>query len=86
MQSIVTKYHGPGNLRGSRISATASGGGGRVSVAYSHRLNAEENHDAAARALALKMGWRGQMVRGALKSGHVYVFADGERITVGGEG
>ena len=73
-QAIVTKYHGPTNTRGSRISASA--GAGRVSVGYDHRLNQEQNHAAAARALAEKMEWSGELAQGGMpdSSGYAFVF------------
>ena len=50
MQAIVTKYHGPTNLRGSRISAKCERG--RISIPYPHELKqGEECHRAAAAAL-----------------------------------
>ena len=54
-QAIVTKYHGPTNVRGSRISARADAG--RVIVSYDHALDISGNHKAAAQALADKLGW-----------------------------
>lgn len=54
-QAIRTRYHGPTNTRGSRISAKC--GAGRVSVPYDHALNLYDNHAAAARALLAKLGW-----------------------------
>lgn len=54
-QAIVTKYIGPTNFRGSRIKATASAG--NVTVSYDPALNSEDNHLAAAEALANKFGW-----------------------------
>jgi hypothetical protein len=55
MQAIVTKYHGPTNYKGSRISARAEAG--RIIVHYDHALNIGENHAAAAQALADRLGW-----------------------------
>jgi hypothetical protein len=55
MQAIVTKFLGPTNSRGSRIKATASAAS--ITVSYDHRLNPEQNHDAACRALVAKLGW-----------------------------
>lgn len=55
LQAIVTKYHGPTNHKGSRISARADAG--RVIVSYDHALNISDNHKAAAQALADKLGW-----------------------------
>lgn len=71
-QAIVTKYHGPGNVRGSRVKATAAAGS--VILGWDDRLNVEENHKAAAKVLAEKFGWRGCWVGGAMP-GAGYVFA-----------
>ena len=49
---IRTRYHGPTNARGSRISATTISGQ-RVYVPYDHALSTEENHDTAARELVV---------------------------------
>ena len=54
-QAILTRYHGPTNSRGSRITATAWGGS--VTVPYSHECNSETNHARAAQALCEKLGW-----------------------------
>ena len=54
-QAIVTKYHGPTNVRGSRISARCDAG--RIMVSYDYALNIGDNHKAAAQALADKLGW-----------------------------
>jgi hypothetical protein len=54
-QAIVTKYHGPTNYKGSRISARADAG--RIVVPYDHALNIGENHAAAAQVLAERLGW-----------------------------
>ena len=74
-QAITTKYHGPTNTGGSRISAT-SASGIRVYVPYSYELSVDECHDQAAEALCTKLGWTGQMVGGCNVTGNVYVFAD----------
>jgi hypothetical protein len=55
MQAILTKYHGPTNFKGSRISAQADSC--RIYLPYDHALNIEENHRAAAHAYADKLGW-----------------------------
>ena len=75
-QAIVTKYHGPTNTRGSRISAKCAGG--RVSVPYDYALNNDQSHAAAAAALAAKLGWSGRMVGGGSPdgTGSVFVFVD----------
>lgn len=77
MQAIITKYHGPTDRRGSRVSATAAAG--RVYLAWDDALNSEQNHAAAAHALAAKMEWTGprygRLVSGVLPDGstaHVF--------------
>ena len=54
-QAIITRFHGPTNSRGSRISATAEAG--RVYVECDDALSIAQNHAAAARKLAFKFGW-----------------------------
>ena len=76
MQTILTKYHGATNCRGSRISATTSGGAGRLALGWDHGIDSEDNHGAAARALMEKMSWSGKMIGGHTKNGDmVWVFA-----------
>jgi hypothetical protein len=55
MQAIRTRYHGPRNTRGSRISAQC--GACKIFVSYDHALNLHGNHAAAAKALQEKLGW-----------------------------
>jgi len=85
MQTIETKYHGPTNYKGSRISATASGGGGRVMLSYDDALNSEDNHKAAVLALMEKMDWLGTVHGGKTKRCMVWVFTEsapcGYRVT-----
>ena len=73
MKAIRTKYHGPTNTRGSRISATDEDGN-RVSVSYDYALSGEAVHRAAADALCAKMNWTGDLIGGSLKNGYVFVF------------
>lgn len=72
-QAIVTKYLGPTNFRGARVKATADAGS--VIIPWNDALNVDENHDAAARALAIKFGWSGRWYAGGLPSrdGNCYV-------------
>jgi hypothetical protein len=72
-QAIVTKYHGPTNSRGSRISATAEGG--RVSMPYNSALSSERNHAVVAEALIRKRAWYGEWIGGGLpnEGGNVFV-------------
>ncbi len=73
MKSITTKYHGPTNSRGSRVSATD--GDSRIALSWDSALDSDANHDAAAKALCLKLGWANQsLMRGNHNTGNVYVF------------
>lgn len=76
MQAITTKYFGPTNVRGSRIKATAEAGS--IIVQYDDRLNSSQNHCAAAKAFANKMGWNyGTWYMGGLHNGdRVFVCPD----------
>jgi hypothetical protein len=56
MQAIQTRYLT--NVRGSRVKAFAEAGS--VTLSWDHRLNPEGNHQAAAEALANKLGWHGK--------------------------
>lgn len=73
-QAIETKFHGPTNSRGSRVSAKASAG--RVTLSWNHALNSEDNHRAAARALAEKFKWKGEWVGGGMANDRGYVFVN----------
>lgn len=80
-QSIATKYHGPGSVRGSRVSATASGGE-RITLGWDDALGADENHIVAAATLIQKMKWRGRWVPGATPTGCVFVHVDDDAFTI----
>lgn len=73
MKAIVTKYHGPTDTRGSRITASDEDGN-RVTIGYPYELSGEAVHRAAAVALCAKMGWTGDLVAGSLRTGYVFVF------------
>ncbi len=73
MQAIITKYHGPTNTRGSRVSATAANGQ-RVFMGYDSAHTSEENHRIAAEKLCEKLDWHGKLASGSLKNGMVWVF------------
>ncbi len=76
MKAIVTRYHGPGNVRGSRISATDSDGN-RVYIGIEPQWNHDTSHEQAAIALCSKMGWKGQLVYGSMgPCSEVFVFMD----------
>jgi len=78
MQAITTKYLGPTNFRGSRVVAKAQAG--RITIDWDHALDPEDNHIAAAQALAVKLGWtedralEGPWVGGEVAGGEGYAF------------
>ena len=69
---ITTKYHGPTNSNGSRI--TASYDGRRVTKSYDHALNSTGNHEAAALAFIAKH-FPEYSIRayGAIDTGYVFL-------------
>lgn len=71
-QAITTKYLPAGNVRGSRIKATAAAGS--VIVSYNDSLNSENAHAEAAAKLAAKFGWTGDYYIGGLPDDRGYVF------------
>ena len=77
MQAIRTRYHGPSNVRGSRISAKCEAGS--IIVGYNHALSTDGNHAAAAAALVRKLGWDKQgyapMYGGNFDGDEYWVFA-----------
>ncbi len=80
-KTIATKYHGPTNTRGSRISATATSGQ-RLTVGYDDALSSEQNHMAAAQELLTKLNWSGQWFAGATPDGYVFVTPSDMTLTV----
>lgn len=77
MKAIQTRYHGPTNTRGSRISAFDEDGN-RISVPYDYALSGEAVHRAAAEALCNKMKWTGRLAGGSTRTGYVFVFLEDE--------
>lgn len=73
MKAIVTKYHGPTDFRGSRISVD-DGDGNKVFYAHQSALSSEANHRKAAIALCTKMNWHGRLAEGHTKDGMVFVW------------
>ncbi len=77
MRAILTKFHGPTDFKGSRVSATDSDGN-RVMISYDHALNSEECHQSAAVALVKKMGWEPvTLVGGSTRTGYAFVLLEG---------
>ena len=80
-KAIMTKYHGPTNTRGPRVSASDLDRNphprNQITLPWNYSLDSGQNHDAAARALCFKLGWTScDLVRGGLPHGNVYVFND----------
>jgi hypothetical protein len=73
MTAIKTTYHGPTNVRPSRIIADA-GEKRRVTVSYNHGLNSDANHAEAAAALCRKFNWDGDLRGGGYERGQYFVF------------
>ncbi len=73
MKAIITKYHGPGNIMGARITAKDEDGN-KVSISYPYELSGEAVHRLAAETLRSKMNWTGELVGGSIKGGYVFVF------------
>lgn len=73
--AIETRYLGPTNRLGSRIVAK-SASGHRIMLDWDDALNTDENHRAAAKALANKLGWTNRLITGALSDSYVHVFID----------
>jgi hypothetical protein len=71
-QAITTRYFGPGNVKGSRVKATAVAGS--VTLHWDDALNSFENHTKAAVALARKYEWSGRWYGGAPHHENGYVF------------
>ncbi len=76
MQSIETKFIPATNHKCSRIKA-ASSGGLSVTLGWEDALNADQNHQRAAKTLILKYGWdHHAWFSGGLKhGGQVFVCA-----------
>jgi hypothetical protein len=73
MQAIQTKFIGPTNRLGARVSAKAQAG--RIIVPWDHHLSPDNNHKVAAVMFAQKFEWKGELVGGGLPDGSmVWVF------------
>jgi hypothetical protein len=72
-QAITTTFSGPTNFRDSRVIATCEAK--RISVPWSHTLDSQKNHAAAALELMRVLGWdeRNKLAMGGTKNGYVFV-------------
>lgn len=73
--AITTKYHGPTDTKGSRITARLNKA--RVTVTYRHDLGENENHQRAAKILAERVQ-RGTWIGGVTSTGGVWVMTAAE--------
>ena len=80
-QAITTKYLGPTNVRGSRVKAMAAAGS--ITLSWDDALNSDNNHAAAAHAIAVKFGWSGTYHGGGLSNNHGNVYVCVEPDTLG---
>lgn len=53
---VRTRYIGPTDFRGSRVSAVNVCSGTRITIGWDDALNSEENHELAATRIASKLG------------------------------
>ena len=74
MQAIETKFHGPTNTKGARISATTTAGHKKY-FGWDHSLNVEQNHIEACKAMLDHMGWDFDQKMTGAPTEHGYVFA-----------
>ena len=70
---VRTKYHGPTNHRGSRISVTHAQGGKRIYVEWDYSLGLAENHCHAVQVYLDHMEWEGAWRAGADDTGYYAV-------------
>lgn len=79
MTAIETRYLGPTNCRGSRVKAVATGSRMighpdiQITLGWDDALDSEQNHRAAAEALARRQGWHGRWIGGGTDRGYVFV-------------
>ena len=73
MKAIKTKYHGPTNTKGARISAD-DGDGHKITISYPCELNIDAAHQKAASELCSKIGWSGELTPGWYRDECFWVF------------
>ena len=80
MYAITTKYHGPTNTKGARISASADEHS-TVYISYPYDLSGEAVHREALAAYLAKQGWLtpdeenpDNWVGGWMRTGYAFVF------------
>ena len=76
--AIITKFYGPTNYRGSRVTARRGDhqtGDKRYTHQWDHGLSLQDNHAAAVTGLVNLYDWRGQWILGSTGTGYVAVQA-----------
>jgi len=82
MIAIRTRYHGPTDTRGARISATDTYGN-QTTLPYPYALSGAAGHAVAVRALCEQMGWAGTLTAGRTESGdYWWTFDNGYQVTI----
>jgi hypothetical protein len=83
MVALETKWHGPTNTRGSRISCARMDANpkmaskespDRISVSADDRHSGERQHFEAVTAFCARYDWHGKVVCGGTSAGYVWVF------------
>ncbi len=78
MRAIITRFLPATDTRGSRIRATTADAGS-ITVPYDHALSSSANHEAAARTLADKLGWKYRdLAGGPTETGWAFVLLEQE--------
>jgi aconitase A len=76
MEAIITTHISPKGLRASRIKAATYDRRDSITLEYDVSKNSIGNHQAAARALVEKLGWKGTWVSNHAGKGHAWVRVD----------
>lgn len=76
--AIITKYLGPTNYHGGRVSAStmdtlSTGHAARKTMNWEHGADAITNHRLAAYDLAVSLKWSGVWVEGSAVTGYVFI-------------
>jgi hypothetical protein len=78
-QAILTHYIRPSPSKGTRVRAKAFAGS--LTASWDHALDDNENHTAAAKALATKFSWRGNWAGGRIAGGFAFVLVNDKPVT-----
>ena len=76
MKAIKTKYLSATNTKPGRVKASTGEQSQTVTAQWAHENDSAKNHANAARALADKFNWKGELIGGGFPDGSmVWVFA-----------